>query len=242
MFRIAICDDSRDFVRQLENLIDLWPSKPANTVFHCFLNGEDLISAHSTSPFDVILLDIVIPLSNGIEIAREIRQYDKTVKIVFLTSSPEFAVESYTVKANNYLLKPVSAQALYSCLDEFVQNITFSLQTIIVRGIHSVQKIPLLNIEYVEAQNKHILFTLQDGSVIRTTEPLHIHENKLTIADGFFKCHRSYIVNINLIDTYTSREITMQSGCRIPIARSCQKDFESAYFSVIFGKAGEFGD
>lgn len=242
MFRIAICDDNSNFVCQLENLINLWPSRPANTLCRCFFNGDDLAAAHSVSPFDIILLDIVMPLSSGIEVAREIRQTDKTVKIVFLTSSPEFAVESYTVKANNYLLKPVNVQALYSCLDEFIQDITFSPHSIIVRGTHSVQKIPLVNIEYVEAQNKHIMFNLHDGSAVRTSEPLHIHESKLTIADGFFKCHRSYIVNINLIDTYTSKEITMQSGCRIPISRSCQKEFESAYFSVIFGEAGELND
>ena len=239
MLRIAICDDNNQFVQQASDFVDLWPSKPDNTVCSIFNNGDDLLNAHHNLPFDIILLDIVMPLANGIEVAREIRQTDKNVKIVFLTSSPEFAVESYTVKANNYLLKPIDADSLYCCLDEFVQLLSFNMQTITVKGIHSVQKIPLKSIEYLEAQNKHILFTLIDNSVIQTTEPLHIHENKLTLADGFFKCHRSYIVNINCISTYTSKEITMQSGCRIPISRSCQKEFEAAYFAVIFGKAGE---
>ena len=239
MLRIAICDDNNQFVQQASDFVNLWPSKPDNTVCSIFNNGDDLLNAHQSLPFDIILLDIVMPLANGIEVAREIRQSDKNVKIVFLTSSPEFAVESYTVKANDYLLKPVDADRLYSCLDEFVQQMSFNMQTITIKGIHSVQKIPLKSIEYLEAQNKHILFTLIDNSVVQTTEPLHIHENKLTLADGFFKCHRSYIVNINCINTYTSKEITMQSGCRIPIARSCQKEFEAAYFAVIFGKAGE---
>ena len=242
MLRIAICDDNAEFVQQITEMINIWPSKPAGTICSTFYNGDELVNAHNILPFDIILLDIVMPLANGIEVAREIRQNDKNVKIVFLTSSPEFAVESYTVKANNYLLKPVNMSALHISLDEFLQEICVNLQTITVKSLYSVQKIPLNNIEYVEAQNKHILFTLIDNTVVETTEPLHVHESRLTLADGFFKCHRSYIVNINCIDTYTSREITMQSGCRIPIARSCQKEFESAYFSVIFGKAGEFDD
>ncbi|MBQ2899590.1 MAG: LytTR family transcriptional regulator DNA-binding domain-containing protein, partial [Oscillospiraceae bacterium] len=53
------------------------------------------------------------------------------------------------------------------------------------------------------------------------------------------KCHRSYIVNINHIDTYMSKEIKMHSGDIIPIARSYQKSFDSAYFAVFFGRAGE---
>ena len=58
-------------------------------------------------PFHIILLDILMPLLNGMDTARELRQYDKTVKIIFLTSSPEFALESYDVKAYSYLLKPM---------------------------------------------------------------------------------------------------------------------------------------
>ncbi|MBR2503403.1 MAG: LytTR family transcriptional regulator DNA-binding domain-containing protein, partial [Oscillospiraceae bacterium] len=108
-----------------------------------------------------------------------------------------------------------------------------------VKGFYAVHRIPLDSIEYAEAQNKQIVFTLQDGTEIKTGEPLHILENKLLAEYGFFRCHRSYIVNINHISTYTNKEITMSSGCRIPISRSCQKNFESAYFQFIFGSAGE---
>lgn len=235
MLRIAICDDIKDYVQQVADMVDNWPNKPENTICQCFDNGDDLLNAHLVMPFDIILLDIVMPLENGIEVARGIRQNDKNVKIVFLTSSAEFAVESYKVKANNYLLKPVDSNALYSCLDEFAAEAKQKLSSIMVNGIYSVQKVLLDTIEYVEAQNKHIAFYLADGTEIKTTEPLHMHEEKLTIDDGFFKCHRSYIVNINHINTYTTKEIVMCSGCRIPIARSCQKEFENAYFSVMFG-------
>lgn len=239
MLRIAICDDNISFIQQISSMIDSWQAKPTSTVYQCFDNGDDLANAHNAMPFDIILLDIVMPLANGIEVAREIRHTDKNVKIVFLTSSPEFAVESYTVKANNYLLKPVDKNALYRCLDELAREAEKELNSITVRGLYSVQKLLLDKIEYVEAQNKHIVFNLADNNKTETTEPLYFYENKLTIDDGFFKCHRSYIVNINYIDTYTTKEIIMRSGYRIPIARSCQKKFENAYFSVMFGEAGD---
>jgi len=239
MLRIAVCDDNADFVKQAANFISTWPSKPANTLCQAFFNGDELLNAHNAAPFDIILLDIIMPLINGIETAREIRQHDKNVKLIFLTSSPEYAVESYTVKANNYLLKPIDSSTLYKCLDELVLELSHNAKTITVRGLYSIHKIPLDHIEYVEAQNKHILFVLQDHTVVETTEPLYIHEKALPLTDGFFKCHRSYIVNINCIDTYSSKEIKMQSGCHIPISRNCHKDFENAYFSIMFGKAGE---
>ena len=66
--------------------------------------------------------------------------------------------------------------------------------------------------------------------------PLYVLESKLDIADGFYKCHHRYIVNINHIRTFTSDEITMRSGCRIPISRKYRANFKDAFFSVIFGE------
>ena len=239
MLRIAVCDDNSEFIKQITDIISHWEHKPENTVCETFENGDELIDTHRTAPFDIILLDIVMPMLNGIETAKEIRQKDKNVKIVFLTSSSEFAVESYTVKANNYLLKPVSEKNLIECLDELSEELNKNLRTITVKGIHTMQKLAMTDIVYIEAQNKHIVFTMFDGTKIKTTEPLHLWEEKLTLDNGFFKCHRSYIVNINHIDTYMSKEIKMHSGDIIPIARSYQKSFDSAYFAVFFGRAGE---
>lgn len=239
MLRIAVCDDNSVFIKQITYMIDHWEHKPENTVCETFKNGDELIDMHRTAPFDIIFLDVVMPMLNGIETAREIRQKDKNVKIVFLTSSSEFAVESYTVKANNYLLKPISEKKLFDCLDELIEELNKNLRTITVKSIHAVQKLAIDDIVYIEAQNKHIVFTMLDGTKIETMEALHIWEEKLTLDYGFFKCHRSYIVNINHIDTYTSKEIKMHSGDIIPIARSYQKSFDSAYFAVLFGKVGE---
>ena len=83
MLRIAICDDIKDCVQQVSDMVDNWSNKPENTICQCFDNGEDLLNAHLVMPFDIILLDIVMPLENGIEVARGIRQNDKNVKIVF---------------------------------------------------------------------------------------------------------------------------------------------------------------
>ena len=80
---------------------------------------------------------------------------------------------------------------------------------------------------------------MNDGSHILSSDPLYAYEDMLTARDGFYKCHRSYIVNVFRISKYTSKEITMRSGCRIPISRNVHKEFESTYFEITFGKAGD---
>ena len=237
--RIAICDDDPAFLEQTIPLLDAWACPLGTAVTEAFSDGDALISAHSKAPYDIILLDVVMPLLSGMETARELRQTDKTVKLVFLTSSPEFAVESYTVKASNYLLKPADPEALYGCLEELARQIQEHDRCITVRSVNAVHRVQIRRIEYIESQNKHILFSLSDGSTILSGEPLYVFERQLLLADGFFKCNRSYIVNLHQIDTYSAKEIKMRSGCRIPISRNCQREFESAYFHAIFGKAGE---
>ena len=70
--------------------------------------------------FDILLLDVIMPGENGIDAAREIRRYDNNVKIIFLTSSAEFAVESYTVGAYFYQLKPIWEESFFRLMDSVI--------------------------------------------------------------------------------------------------------------------------
>lgn len=239
MLRIAICDDMPEFSRQFRQLILKWEDRPGELSVDIFSDADALITAHSERPYDILFLDVVMPLLNGIEAAGEIRLHDSSVKIVFLTSSAEFAIDSYRVKASNYLLKPPDPRQLYQCLDELSQDILQNAKAIHIRSRHGVHRVELSRIEYVEASNKDVIFSLSDGQSILSPDPLYTFEDQLLICDGFFKCSRSYIVNIHRIDTYSAKEIRMRSGCRIPISRSRHKEFESTYFMLLFGKAGD---
>ncbi len=239
MLRIAICDDMTDFLKEANLLVSAWEKDSEDIVIQLFSDGDSLIDAHFNDPFDIILLDIVMPLINGIDTAAQIRKSDKTVKLVFLTSSPEFAIESYSVHANGYLLKPINRDKLYAALDELYSSISDDTKYILIKDTLAVHRTELRSIEYAEAQGKHVIFVMSDGSKIQSSEPFYIYDDKLTHHDGFFKCHRSYIVNIFRISKYTPKEITMRSGYRIPISRNAHKDFEAAYFELTFGKAGE---
>jgi DNA-binding LytR/AlgR family response regulator len=242
MLKIAICDDSLEFLSQLNTKINQWQTSAQSISVTVFCDGDALIRAHSAAHFDIIFLDIVMPLLNGIETAREIRNFDRSVKIVFLTSSPEYAVESYTVRADNYLLKPVTDSALFQCLDELRSEIGKSALSIVVRSAYASHRVELQRIEYIEAQNKHTLFSLTGGETLESIDPLYLHEAKLPPSEGFFKCHRSYIVNLNQIAQYTQNEVMLFSGSSVPISRSCHKEFQDAYFSTVFRKAGEGND
>lgn len=235
--RIAVCDDCPTARKETEKLIDRWAAD-SDIKLELFLydNGDELLKTAVVSRFDVVFLDIIMPLLNGMDTARELRRLDADVPIVFLTSSPDFALESYEVKATNYLLKPVEPKKLTTVLDECAEKIGKEPDSVVLKTALGWQKLYFKNIEFAEAQNKHVVLHLRDGRLVETGETLRSIEEKFTVADGFFKCHRSYIVYLPNVDRFNGTDIITRSGCGIPIARGCGKAFKEAYFTAMFNE------
>lgn len=119
MLRIAVCDDSPQFLENAAELIRKWVDQSTAPInLHTFDNGKALIEANTSSRFDIVFLDIIMPAMSGMETARKLRKNDNSVRIVFLTSSPEFALESYSVKVQGYLWKPIDYEKIKETLDE----------------------------------------------------------------------------------------------------------------------------
>lgn len=235
VLKIAVCDDSPIFLEETTTYIKAWASGTDHRVqIFSYDNGDALIEAHKTCHMDIIFLDILMPLLNGLDTARELRQQDRSVSIVFLTSSPEFALESYEVKAQGYLLKPVSQEKITSELNEIAMHIYEEPKNLLLKTTMGYQKQYFHDIEYIEAQNKRVLFHLQSGQILEVPEPLNHFEQQLLNTDGFFKCHRSYLVYLPNVNHFTNAEITTRSGQKIPIARGYGKAFKEAYFSAMF--------
>lgn len=236
MFKIALCDDDLEFLKSTEEIIGQWfRERQISVEIFSYENGDALIAGNMTHHMDLIFLDIIMPLFNGIDTAKELRQQDTAVQIVFLTSSPEFALESYEVKAQNYLLKPVHKEKIWDVLAECTASKDVDhRQHLLLKTSFGYQKLHLHEIECAEAQNKKVIFYLSNGTLVEAAEPFHVIEEKLTNNDGFFKCHRSYLVYLPNVDQFNHTEIITRSGKHLPIARGYAKSFKEAYFSLMF--------
>ena len=235
MIRIAVCDDSPEFLQQAVNMVERWSEEsgvPAE--IYRFDNGDALLAKNAVTHMDIIFLDIIMPLQSGIDTAKELRQSDKAVKIIFLTSSPEFALDSYEVKAQDYLLKPVTYEKVKETLTECSHTFEEEPKNIVLKTDFGYQKLYFHDMEYAEAQNKRVVFFLRTGKTVESAESLHSLEDRLCLNDGFFKCHRSYLVYLPNVDHFTMTEIITKSGRSIPIARGYGKAFKEAYFAFVF--------
>lgn len=233
--KIAVCDDEKQFIDAICPLLEKWAARKAiKLTLYRFTNGDDLIAAHQNNCMDLIILDIIMPLLNGMDTAKELRNNNQTVPIIFLTSSREFAVDSYEVKALNYLIKPVDDVKLFRILDEFVKTTILPQRLFTAQTDKGFCKIVINDVDHLEAQNKEVLVHLSNGKTIAIRELFSKCEEIFSLENGFFRCHRSYIINLNNIEQFTKSEITTNQNQAIPISRNRYVAFKESYFNYMF--------
>ena len=171
--RIAVCDDekkSRDMMIELIREYNLTRSDRSLTL-SVFASANELLNfIEEYNRFDLYILDIIMPRMSGIQLGSALRESGDEGMIVYLTTSPDFAVDSYTVEAFHYLLKPIDAGSLFHCLDRAVDRfIQFHKNAVAVRTARSIRMLPIQDIRYAERTGRLICYHMRDGSVINSS-------------------------------------------------------------------------
>ena len=219
--KIAICDDDKDELLRISSILDTYiEERNAPIDYKTFNSATELLSTTKSGAYDLYLLDIIMPMLNGIDTAREIRSFDKVAQIAFLTSSPEFAVESYSVKACNYILKPVSREKLFFALDDIMQSVMEeNRSSMVVKSSEGMVKILLSQLAHVEALDRRVIYYLSSGKMIECSH------------GAFIQLHRSYLVNMHYIKNIKNTEIVLQTNVTVPIAKRRTAEIKERYLA-----------
>lgn len=237
MIKIAFCDDDMEVLHQMNELLDRYRVE----------RNEDITYAAFQSPFellteiekgirpDILFLDVVMPGQNGMDVAKEIRQYDTNMKIIFLTSSPEFAVESYSVGAYFYQLKPIWEGSFFQLMDAVLAECEKKKKnSLILRSKDGITRIDLQQLEYCEVLGRKLLFHLEDGAVLESAGSLDDLAGQLMQYSNFFRPHRSFLVNMEYIQNISSRSIKMVNDAEIPIPHGKCSEIKNTYMEYAF--------
>ena len=237
MTKVAFCDDELSMLNELQVLLDGYRVKQNREIdYTAFCSPLELLAAIERGiRFDVLLLDVLMPGENGIDTAEEIRRYDSNVKIIFLTSSAEFAVQSYAVNAFFYQLKPVHAESFFrvmdTVLDECEKEQTNSL---ILRCKSGITRVELRHLEYCEVIHRTLFLHLTSGKVLESTGSLDELYGKLKLYGNFLRPHRSYLINLEYVQNLSTHAITMSCLTEIPIPRGKYNDVKNAFLEYSF--------
>lgn len=188
-----------------------------------FADPTEALVKTDLTQIDVIFLDIHLPGISGIDFAKKL---PKHIQVIFTTAFKDFALESYELNAIDYLLKPFSFERFSNAVNKLNKR---EEETIFIRENHSYIQLKIADILYIKADSDYTeIHTFNERFVV--SNPLKHWELELN-DHGFFKVHRSYLINLAHIHTIQANEVTLISTIQIPVGRTYKSAFLDAALS-----------
>ncbi len=223
MLRVAICGTCSEKVEQnskLTGLILAEQSEPCE--ISCFSSGIELvrhIANHEN--FQIIFLEAEMRGLNGIEIAKEIKEYDDSCLLIFYSDTGQLAAESYQVDALYYYLFPAVRKELEHALNKAVmirnQN---DCRILKIKGKGGLYYILHRNIEYIESTGHRVTIHFRNGGELVTYGKLDLFERYFETDKRFIRIHKSCIINIEFVYRYSKTEVEMKQSLILPVSRN----------------------
>lgn len=230
--KICILEDvEKDAKVLIEGLRQYEKENQTHFEIDYFRNSEklsDILNDH----YDLVFLDIYLDKENGIDIARRIREY-QDVNIVFLTSSNEFALDAFEVRALHYILKPINGKQIQEVMRRYKrQQKIEDIKQVKIKVGHSEVILPESHISYIEKEGKVALIHTKQG-MLRSYSTLEVLYDQLSHA-LFTRPQRSYIVNYNFIKEVKTSVLVLKNQLEISMNRKIRSKLKNDYYDYLF--------
>ena len=216
-YRAAICDDSTTDAEFVGSILHQWAAERGIEVeSERFASADAFLFRYAEDKsFDLLLLDVEMPGTDGVTLAKTVRQENEAVQIVFITGYSDYIAEGYEVAALHYLMKPVKEDKLFSVLDRAADKLRTNERVLLLETGGEMIRIPLYQIRYIDVhQNYATIHAREDLTVKRT-----LGELSGELDDRFFRAGRSAIVNLTCIARVSKTELHLTDGTLIPLPR-----------------------
>ena len=233
MLRFILCDDDQKQLELMQSYSRQWgKGRGLELELATFPTATTLLEQYVPRNEDIVILDIIMPDMNGLELARRLRNANSEFSLIFLTSSKDFALSAYEVHPYGYVIKPTTYEDFSKLLDSLCQKLC---QYIVVKSGNGMCSISIDELAWVEAVNRQVVFNLANGKKLEVRDTFNNIALKLCVYPCFFKSHRSYIVNFKYVEHFNTKEISMRgSELCLPLSRGLDKEFKDKYFSFMF--------
>ena len=223
MIYIAICDDEKHMSAHIRSCVsDFFRKKNRETSLRMFSSGEELLSYNGQ--IDILFLDIQMKDIDGMETARRLRADKFQGFLIFITVLKEMVFQSFEVQAYDYLVKPVDKKQFEKTMERLYASMQNAREdSLLVQKGYEGRIIPKDEIVFCEVIDRKIYLNLASGDVVDYYERIENLEAKLD--KHFYRCHRSYLINLKHLKGYKNGTACMDNGKKIPVSRLRSKEF-----------------
>lgn len=239
--KIAVCDDEKKCLETALAATEKYAKQNSekSVAFEAFTHPEDLISAcEKNGGYDIYILDVVMPDMNGIQLGDTLRKLGFDGKIIYLTSSEEYSLDAFRVKAFDYLIKPVNDEALFKAVDEAFEAIAEKNDKyILVKSKERSIKLSFDSIMYAELRQRSVRYYLTKGRTVDTvTLRTTFTEACSELLDDrrFYLCTQSMLVNLDHVTEVENKAAVFGDTYKIFLSEKNCRKLRSVWSEYIF--------
>lgn len=234
--KVAICDDEMLCQKRVLDVATDYAEERKDTdiAIEMFSDPMALLrSAHENGGYDIYILDIVMPGMNGIKLGQALRNEGFDGKIIYLTSSEEYALDSFRVRAFDYMLKPVEKKMFYSVMDEAIASIYVKKdRVLVVKSKDNTARITFDSIQYAELKGRAVVYHLTDGKTVESTTLRTAFTEAVgeLISDKrFVLCGASMAVNMHYVMMVETEAIVFANNERVLLGKKACRELRTAW-------------
>lgn len=228
--RILICDDEEKHLNQLKLHIEEYMEiHGIKAEFFTATAPNEIMN--SDIAFDLAFLDIQMPETDGITLAKELKNRNGKIILFFVTNFEEYQDEAMDLQIFRFFEKPFDVQRLYSSLDKAMEYIDESYVDIFLYNNGEHKRILVDDIVYIRRDNRKIILTTTDKKEYITKKSLEEWVEKLPNT-FFYLVHKGFLINLHYVTKYSYTELYL-NDIRIPIATRKQADFHKYWFRYL---------
>lgn len=206
--RVAIVEDEKEAADKLRAYVERYGEEKGEEIRAEYFDNAVSFLTDYRADFDVVFLDIEMPLLDGMTAAEKLRALDPYVLIVFVTNMQQYAIKGYSVGALDFIVKPVTYYGFASLMNKAVRALkTKEEREIVIRVSGSVRRIPVSRILYVEVARHRLTYHSEDGNY-EAWGSLNELESELP-PDLFSRCNACYLVNLKHVKAVDGDDATV---------------------------------
>lgn len=227
-WKVALCDDEDAVCRQLSDYLEQFSAQRGEALEVAVFHSAEALLA-SPEEYSVLLLDIQMDGMSGMNAARELRRRGSGAVIFFITSMAQYAIEGYEVHAFSFLVKPLRYPVFAQRMEDALCSLRRRAgQQLCFRTAEGLVQVNTNEVCYIESFRHQIRFSCTRFTFTEGERSLSVLARELEPC-GFFRVHKSYLVNMGNIRLIGESEISMANGEAVPLSRHRRREFLSAY-------------